>query len=208
MVKVFEGDDAVHSSHGDGEWLVGSESLFYMRSDYFVWMLKPPIDRVDHKADENFASMVGKQPLYQGVWDSRESKGINEGKGWSDAMAVAIKRVENFGEPWCKFSALNIDLEAVGTMELLDLSTKVVSPVLTHFDEEKDKFAAERSAMISCAFQGNDRGSGLAANVTSGAREAVKINNARVRRSHDGEPSFEILAQNLVLCLSMRLDYP
>src|SRR6266481_5294396 len=208
MVKVFECDDAVRGSHGDGKWLVGSESLFYMRSDYFVRMLKPAVDRVDHKADENFASMVRKQPLYQGVWDSRESKGINEGKGWSDAMAVAIKRLENFGEPWRKFSALNIDLEAVGTVELLDLSTKVVGPVLTHFDEEKDKFAFERGTMIFCAFKGNNWGSRLAAGVTSRAGEPVKINNARVRRSHNGKPSFEILAQNFVLCLSMRLDRP
>ena len=208
MIKVFEGDDAVRSSHGDGKWLVGSERLFYVPSDYLVRMLKPAVDRVDHKADENFAPMVRKQPLYQGVWDSRKSKGINEGKGWSDTMAVAIKGVENFGEPWRKFSALNIDLEAVGTVELLDLSTKVVSPVFTHFDEEKDKFAVERSAMIFCAFQSNDRGPGLAAGVTSGAGEPVKINNARVRRSHDGKPSFEILAQNFVLCLSMRLDRP
>src|SRR3954466_8827168 len=116
MVKVFEGDDAVHSSHGDGEWLVWSESLFYMRSDYFVWMLKPAIDKVDHKADENFASMVRKQPLYQGVRDSRESKGINEGKSWGDAMAFTVNIVEDFGETRRKFSALNVDLEAVGTV--------------------------------------------------------------------------------------------
>jgi hypothetical protein len=79
-------------------------------------MLKPAIDGVDHKADENFASMVRKQSLYQGVWDSRESKGINEGKRWSDSMAVAIKIVEKFGKLWRKFSALNVDLEPVGTV--------------------------------------------------------------------------------------------
>ena len=98
--------------------------------DVFVGMLKPPIDRVHHDGDENFAFVLGQEPLDQRVGNAGKAERVDQGERRRDLAAGAVELIEHFAEFVGEGAALNLDLEGRGELELGDLSLKMIGPVV------------------------------------------------------------------------------
>src|SRR5215472_757075 len=208
VIKVFERINTVLRSHGDVKRPLSTERLTYVGADFFVRMSQPSINGIHHKANENLASIIGEQTLYQRVGNARESKWIDQGKRGSNATAFPIERVKDLGQLRRKFAAPDVDFEAVGALQPFDLGRKVVSTVFALLDKEKDEFSFERCVVVLRTFESHKRRTRFASRIATRSRESVKINDAITKGHHYRKPSVKVLAENPVLCSSVGLDGP
>src|ERR1035441_5052999 len=78
--------------------------------------------------------------------------------------------------------------------------------VILHKDT--DEFSSCRKGMIPRSFENNYGGTILPSAVFAWAREAINVNHPAVPTCHDGEPRFEIPAQDFVFSCSVWIQVP
>ena len=76
------------------------------------------------------------------------------------------------------------------------------------FHEEADEFRLRWIGMIASHFEDNDGGTIFTRTVLAWPSESIYVNHTTVPPRHDGEPCFEISAQNLMLSCGMRIQVP
>jgi hypothetical protein len=93
-------------------------------------------------------------------------------------------------------------------LDATDFAIEIIDTVLAFFNEEKDQLARQIGPMCSGRFQGDNRGTGLAARISAWTGKSVDIYNPAVVSGKNWEPCIEILAEDLMLCRSVRLKLP
>jgi hypothetical protein len=174
----------------------------------FIGMLKPSIHGIDHKRDEDFAFILGEQPLNQRVWNSGESKWIYERKGWGNLTYVVVESVESLPKFGREFTSLNIHLEMFRELEFGNFAFEVIGAIIPFLNEEKDQFPFEFCSVSYGSFQCDDWRSWLAARVSSWPGKAVNIYNPPIVGVEDRKPCVEVFAENLMLGRCVRLYGP
>ena len=116
MVEVLESGTRSPGPLSNFDGLVSPERLDDICLDFFDGMFKPPIDRVHHDRDENFAFVLRQEPLDKRIGNAGKAKRIDQCKRRRDLAAGAVEIIEDFAELVGEGAAINLYLEGGGEL--------------------------------------------------------------------------------------------